>query len=230
VAGKILILEAGGRFEEALPLARSTVQSDPTNPTVRSTLVIALGNTGSPAEAGRLVEETNARFPTTQAWEYRVALAAFMGIGDVQRALDSPSSVISGDTLACWRDTVKASQSADPQVRLAGAGRVSQCVKAGNLAGGPALWVMAGLGDLDTAFASAEQLLARTTPNFTLIAAQLYIPALRPMRADPRFLPLMQKATIYQYWLDTGTHPDVCDVAEEKDFPVCVALRKDQAK
>jgi hypothetical protein len=229
-SGEIMILLAGGRFEEALPRARSTVQVDPTNPTVRAALVIALANTGSPAEAARQFEETNARLPTAQAWEFWVTVAAFEGVGDVQRALDSVSSVVSQDTIACWRDIVKASQSADPQVRLAGAGRVSQCVKASNVSPGPALWATAALGDLDAAFASAERLLVRTTPTFTVIASMLYASSLRAMRADPRIVPLMQKATIYQYWLDSGTHPDVCNDPAEKDFPVCAALRAAQAK
>jgi hypothetical protein len=227
---EILILMTGGRFQEALPRARSVVQIDPTNPTTRVILLVGLAQTGSPAEAARLIEDTNARLPTTAAWELWVTKAAFEGIGDVQRALNSAPSIISGDTLACWRDIVKASQSADPQVRRAGAGRVSQCVKAGNVLPVTALQASASLGELDSAFASAEQILVRTNSTFTVIASLLYGPPLRAMRADPRFLPLMQKATIYQYWLDTGTHPDVCDDPAEKDFPVCVALRKDQAK
>ena len=48
------------------------------------------------------------------------------------------------------------------------------------------------------------------------------------MRADPRFLPLVKKSGIYQYWLETRTQPDVCEAPDERDIEVCRELRKDQ--
>ena len=50
------------------------------------------------------------------------------------------------------------------------------------------------------------------------------------MRADPPFLPLMKQTGEYQYWLDTGAHPEVCDALEERDFEVCATLRTAQTK
>ncbi len=50
------------------------------------------------------------------------------------------------------------------------------------------------------------------------------------MRADPRFLPLVKRVGIYQYWLDTNTQPDACKRPEEREFEVCRELRKDQGK
>ena len=49
------------------------------------------------------------------------------------------------------------------------------------------------------------------------------------MRAGPRFLQFVNDLRIFQYWLDTGTQPDACKRAEERDFEVCAALCKDKA-
>jgi hypothetical protein len=48
------------------------------------------------------------------------------------------------------------------------------------------------------------------------------------LRADPRFLPLVKITGRYQYWLDTGTQPDVCELPEERNFEVCASLRAAQ--
>ena len=66
--------------------------------------------------------------------------------------------------------------------------------------------------------------------NFLFNTAVLLSKTERAFRADPQFLPLMKKSGIYQYWLDTGTRPDICDLPEEKGFEVCARLRADQAK
>ncbi len=61
-------------------------------------------------------------------------------------------------------------------------------------------------------------------------SVQLQMTVTRPMRADPRFLPLMKKAGTWQYWVETGTMPDWCKLPEEQDFETCAELRKAQAK
>ena len=50
------------------------------------------------------------------------------------------------------------------------------------------------------------------------------------MRADKDFLQLVTELGAYQYWLDTRKQPDMCETPEEREFEVCVALRKDQGK
>jgi hypothetical protein len=58
---------------------------------------------------------------------------------------------------------------------------------------------------------------------------RLFAPSAQLMRADPRFLPLTKELGLWDYWLATSTHPDVCDRPEERDFEVCVVLRNAQA-
>ena len=58
----------------------------------------------------------------------------------------------------------------------------------------------------------------------------LFMRVWRPLRADPRFLPLTKDLGLWDYWIATGTHPDVCDLPEERDFEVCRELREAQAR
>ena len=44
------------------------------------------------------------------------------------------------------------------------------------------------------------------------------------MRADARFLPLMEKLGYVDYWKQTKTKPDICDTPEERGIPLCKAL------
>jgi hypothetical protein len=74
-----------------------------------------------------------------------------------------------------------------------------------------------------SAFALADR--PDLTQMFWNYFPTLFLPPNSPMRADPRFLPLMQKLGYVDYWKQTKTQPDVCATAEERDIPVCVALR-----
>jgi hypothetical protein len=86
-------------------------------------------------------------------------------------------------------------------------------------------------GQVDAAYTMIGPLLKRSNPQgFLITGGYMLAPVTRPMRADPRFLPLMRETGIYQYWLDTRTQPEVCETPEERDFEVCLALRKDQRK
>ena len=40
--------------------------------------------------------------------------------------------------------------------------------------------------------------------------SQLFAPAAAPMRRDPRFLPLMKKLGLLDYWRSSGHWPDFC--------------------
>ena len=48
--------------------------------------------------------------------------------------------------------------------------------------------------------------------------------AARALRAEPRFLPLMEKLGYVHYWKQTKTKPDACSTPEERDIPLCKAL------
>jgi hypothetical protein len=87
------------------------------------------------------------------------------------------------------------------------------------------------MGDVNGLLARYDALLDHSLPSMFLFNSGVLLSKTeRALRAYPQFLPLMKKSGIYQYWLDTGTHPDICDLPEEKDFEVCASLRADQAE
>ncbi len=77
-------------------------------------------------------------------------------------------------------------------------------------------------GDLDRAFAIADR--ADYTSFIWRYYSPLFLRATKAMRADPRFLPMMQKLGFVEYWKRTKTRPDICASAGERDIPLCRAL------
>jgi len=68
------------------------------------------------------------------------------------------------------------------------------------------------VGDLDGAYAAVEalSLYAKLRPGF------LFGPEMKPLRADPRFMPLAKRLGLLRYWASSGRWPDFC---AEPDLP-----------
>jgi hypothetical protein len=113
------------------------------------------------------------------------------------------------------------------QLRAAGIQRVKDCLKDGSFGGPTALLLLARLGDLDGAFelAQASDFSPRAleTGGGTVAGGSIafFVDPTRPMRA--RFLPLMEKLGLMEYWRTTNTQPDVCMT---EAAPFCVALKE----
>lgn len=150
---------------------------------------------------------------------------------DIAPILAAAPPAASVELVACWQDVARAARATNASVRATGASRLLGCVRAGNIASSHAIVTLNVLGQVDAAYTITGPLLKRSNP-FGLLNSGTYMfaPMARPMRADQRFLPLMRETGIYQYWLDTKTQPDMCETPEEREFEVCVALRKDQGK
>ena len=75
-----------------------------------------------------------------------------------------------------------------------------------------AVKLSAALGDLDTAF----QLTDRFSPGYPMTGdtSFLFSPMTLQMRRDRRFLPLMMRFGLLQFWRSTGRWPDFCQGAE----------------
>jgi tetratricopeptide (TPR) repeat protein len=224
-------LQGVGRITESLAAAQAVIDRDPLSPTPYSQLAHALVRVGRGLEAGRVFEQMSARWP--DAWWGNWAFYAVRGgISDIDVVLAAAPPRVSADSKTCWRQIAKAYASSDPAVRRAGADHAAQCGADGriNAVISDVLRIRL-LGDVERILAGYGALLDRSLPsNFLYNGAVLLTKGERAFRADPQFLPLMKKSGIYQYWLDTGTHPDICDLPEEQDFEVCASLRADQAE
>ena len=224
-------LQGVGRNTESLAAARAVIDRDPLSPTPYSLLAQALLRLGRVQEAGRVLEQMGARWP--DAWWETSAFYAFRyGTSDIEVVLAAAPPHVSPDSKTCWRQLAKAYASSSPAIRRAGADIAAQCGADGRIdtdnADAMRVWL---LGDVAGVIAQYGALLDRNRPSpFLWNAALLLGKNERALRADPHFLPLMKKSGIYQYWLDTGAHPDICNLPEEKNIEVCANLRADQAK
>jgi TolB-like protein len=227
---RMLAFNAMGRNSEAARLGRSDAAAYPLKPGFSTTYGMALWMAGQKLEARNVLDSGVRRFAEPGLWGARVFTAVADG-EDIAPVLAAAPPGTSAELLACWRDVVAAARARDAAARAAGGGRLLGCVRAGIIPPTSAITPLNLLGQVDAAYAFTSQLLKRSNPTGFLYAGRsIFNPASRPMRADPRFLPLVKQTGIYQYWLDTSTQPDVCDTPEERDIEVCRELRKDQAR
>jgi hypothetical protein len=219
-----------GRHAEAARLGRSDAAAYPFDVNVQSGYGLALWLAGQKLEARTVFDAVIRRLASVNDWSIRAAMA--IGDGeDIAPILAAAPPAASVEQVACWQDVARAARATDASVRAAGASRLLWCVRAGNITPRHAIGTLNLLGQVDAAYTIIGPLLKRSNPQgFMSMGTYMFAPMTRPMRADPRFLPLMRETGIYQYWLDTRTQPDVCETPEEREFEVCVALRKVQGK
>lgn len=224
-------LQGVGRTRESLASAQTVVDRDPLSPTPYFLLARALLYVGRGPEAGRVWEQMNARWPDTW-WDVWVIYAARDQISDIEVVLAAAAPRVSGETKTCWRRIAAAYASSRPGIRRDGADTAMRCGADGRISADTAELMRAHLtGDVAGLFTRYSRSLNHAYPsNFLFDAGELFNRTERTLRADARFLPLMKQSGIYQYWLDTGTHPDTCDLPDERDFEICVTLRRDQAR
>jgi hypothetical protein len=226
IAGfKTLALAALGQAGTALPEARLAKQGDPLSPLTSVSYAQALAGAGRVEESVNVLEEANARLQDGMVWRTLVPFALMVDADRANRAIDERPASTRDETYACWRQIIAAMKTADLQIRRSVVAQLATC----NLLGMNLLpHVM--LDNLDGAFGYLQRQQRRTEPLDIPSSLQMFLLPARKLRADPRFLQIVKDRGIYQYWLDSGTHPSVCDAPEERDFPVCVELRKDQGK
>jgi len=225
------VLQGMGRSTDSLAGAQAATERDPLSPTPSFQLALALVRIGRGPEAGRVWQQLNTRWPDSW-WDTWAVYAVRDRISTIDDVLAAAPPRISADTKTCWRRIAVAFVSRNPAVRRTGAEVAAQCGADGRLDAYTSEFLRTTLsgdaGELITWYRA--QMDHRFPSVFLYHAGELLNRSQRSLRADPRFLPLMKASGIYQYWLDTGTHPDVCDLPEERNFEVCADLRADQAK
>ena len=210
-----------GRIKDAARYFSQAVINDPTYPNLeyyRSVAQAASGQFGAKDSLDRLVETRAVGY----SWEIALTAAIFLNATDPEIVFAAAPADVK-DVIPCYRDLIASLKATDKQARLAGAKRADVCLTAFD---SPHVNIQAQsmLGDLDRAFEIFDR------PDFTVFMwnywSPIFLPSTKAMRADPRFLTVAQKLGFVDYWKQTKTQPDVCETAEERDFPVCVALRE----
>lgn len=160
---------------------------------------------------------------TAHGWELAVIASVFRGIGDFDKLAALRPAAVPEEVVRCYADLRTSLKATSQAVRLAGFRKAAVCLEAFD---SPHALMQAAslLGDLDAAFEIVNDP-ARVALFMRAYNNPWFLPATRAMRADPRFLPLMEKHGFVDYWKQTKTKPDVCATIEERDIPLCVALR-----
>ena len=213
------LLRAVGRFRDGLPHLQAAVANDPLQPPENLGFVHA--NLGQTTEARAEFEPALAAYGAP-LWGTVIPYAIFRDAADAEAMLKSPPSAIPQSTVDCLRDIHKAFVSKEIRARAAGAAKARACADAGVVSPLLALGSLTAFDELDAAFALAGKKKITPTTARAGTTQVLFWPTSRTMRADPRFLPLVETLGLMDYWRATKSRPDIC---ETETAPFCATLK-----
>ncbi len=221
IANHALLARRVGRWRDSQTYLSMAISNDPLRRLRDLGYVFAMNGLASKARAE--FEQDFARDPSPEGWEMWISASVFLGVGDADDVLTAPPAWIPKGTVVCWREIRKAYTSKNARSRMLGARRASKCGASGDITPPASLGAQAALGDLDAAFGLANGQAINTSARAISKAGleALFWPTSSAMRADQRFLPLVEKLGLMDYWRATRTHPDVC---ETESAPFCSAL------
>ncbi|MEZ5959836.1 MAG: hypothetical protein R3C30_05345 [Hyphomonadaceae bacterium] len=200
-----------GRYDDALAFARNASTLEPLSLNKRTEVASILLQDGDIESARDIADGLVDVWPDDpNLWLLRLRVA-FWGetYDDALALINAPASQIrSTRARQCWRYAVDAmrAQSETP-ARAAAVRHVVDCSNTGDLPTAQALMQYSALGQLDEAFALARQ---RFEDERRSGEEVLFSAATRPMRNDPRFMPLMRDIGLLAYWRLSGHWPDFC--------------------
>jgi TolB-like protein len=218
-------LRTHGRPEEAVQYSVRARSRNPLSPTHDLALAFLLGSIGQDRQALDLVDETEARWPGIfDVWYEKFRINLWFGSrSEALRLLDEAPSSLNSAELQCFRRVTAGLAANSAAGRRQVASAAHEC------------WypfdrhvILASIGEVDAAFADVDRILA-DCPDATAasFAGQtqgalppcildfswrtMFYPMTASMRRDPRFMPLMHRAGLAQYWLETDRWPDFCE-------------------
>ena len=205
------LLWAVGRGRDALVWLRRAHDINPLFNYANWSLALNLASEGQPAESRAVVAQMALQWPDHLSTKgARFWTAVVTGATDDALALlaDPAARPFGLDQKAVdvWSAALKAIASKETSAKAGAVKAVMEAASAGSLGRGPALMLLAMLGDLDDAFAQA-QLYEPFDPS---APPYLFLPTTAAMRSDPRFMPLARKLGLVDYWRATGHWPDFC--------------------
>jgi hypothetical protein len=205
-------LQNGGRMADSEPYLRRASTGDPLSAAKPLQLALTLDAIGRPAESEKVLRDAAARRPDDRSiWQVRLHLAVFSNVGDLNALISStPTSVNASDAASCWRALAAAKSTSDADAeRRAASAAISQCLDHRLIDKYEAIGIAAALGDVDGAFARAEQI-----GTWRELVWQDWQPLLKSegltMQRDARFMPLMRRLGFLDIWKQSDHWPDFC--------------------
>jgi TolB-like protein len=211
------LLSQVGRVAEALVYGRRAEKLDPLNPIMAAYLTGFLLSNGLLTEARAVNERAATLWPDGAFADFkgvRIAIEARYGDPDKALALiadpkSRPAEWEPSD-IDDWRRRCLIRKSHDPAMLARYASEQLAELASGKSAPSVAMSRLSALGAVDGAFEAA----AKASPADTLETGFLFRPTDAGMRRDPRFMPLMAKVGLVDFWRKTGKWPDFCEAAD----------------
>lgn len=201
------LLRSTGRTEEAVAYIERAYALNPLSPYVAGLLGWMRAVAGRSDEAKELLDSMAVRWPEAVqdiGWARFRTSVWFGSKAEALRLLEDNGTLFSSAERACWRTVIDGMSTANAAARRQAASEVRRC----QLDPSQTFQILASLGDTDGAFATADALIsAQRDRTFTGI---FFVPAAAAVRRDPRFMPLMHRAGLADYWLQSGHWPDFC--------------------
>ncbi len=200
-----------GRGKEAFAWLKRAHELNPLHNGETWSLALNLAAEGHPAESREVVAQMVLQWPDqVSTKDARFWTNVLTGATDDALAqLADPAVCACGmdqKAIDAWSATLKASGLKEPAAKAGAVKAVIEAANTGSLGRGPALMLLAMLGDLDDAFAQAQFY----EPRNPYSPPYLFLPTTAAMRYDPRFMPLARKLGFVAYWRATGRWPDFC--------------------
>ena len=205
------LLWAVGRGKDAFAWLKRAHELNPLHNGETWSLALNLASEGRAAESRAVVAQMALQWPDqVSTKDARFWTSVLTGATDDALAhLADPAACSCGmdqKAIDAWSATLKVSGLKEPAAKTGAVKAVIEAASTRSLGRGPALMLLAMLGDLDDAFAQAQLY----EPRNPYEPPYLFLPTTAAMRYDPRFMPLARKLGFVAYWRATGRWPDFC--------------------
>ena len=205
-----------GRLKAAAEAARRAVSFDPLWPGPTMRLGYLLLETGRISEGLQTFERMSKLWPRHYATlSGRFWASALYGQPDAALALlaapDTRPPDIDAPAAELWRAFLTALKSGRPDDRARAIAALRGAPDKGLLEPGPAMTLLARLGDKDGASAIAEKYVERINLDTWASGPPfLFVSQTAALRQDPQFMSLAARLGLVDYWRSTGRWPDFC--------------------
>jgi tetratricopeptide (TPR) repeat protein len=217
-----------GRAGDALALQQRAVMLDPLSPRKTAGLAAYESMLGNRARARTVIDRAAEQWPDNlDVWATRLIILSDFGQGAEARlmlsAARSRPNRLEPDLLAAIAAYLESLESPAQAARARAKRALMTAYESNHIGFEATIYLLGRIGELDAAYSlSGRYFTGSDRANGRLDTSPFFRPQSTPLRAHKRFLPLVERLGLVQYWR-THTAPDFC--ASERNA-LCSALRR----
>jgi hypothetical protein len=207
----VLFLRQTGRVEEAARYVAQLATKYPVSAEIKAFQAVIEMQRGRYAEVQHLMEDILRRWPNDKgASFYKLVGASFYADQTTaKRELESYATTypLQSQTSPCWLAFIEAKANSEEPAKIAAFRQACIAEDSGDdTFDDYRIRMLAALGDVDAAYELANR------KSFDWVGSTIFLfyPEMSVFRADVRFMPLMAKSGLLEYWQDSGRWPDFC--------------------